>query len=131
MKKIIAKIYRLVAKSLVGTGLSKYSVFVNISRFLTVKLNPDFSNLYEETFNKCFNFFTTNNRHNLIKYVKLLNKFLKEGDIFKIPRYLQKMVDNKCLGQKSKQGFYKKIDKGVIHSIDLETLEYSPQMKNV
>ena len=42
MKKIIAKIYRLVAKSLVGTGLSKYSIFVNISRFLTVKLKPDF-----------------------------------------------------------------------------------------
>ena len=52
-----------------------------------------------------------------------------ERDIFKIPEYLQKMVDNKWLGQKSKQGFYKKIDKGVIHSIDLETLEYSPQMK--
>ena len=42
MKKIIAKIYRLIAKSLVGTGLSKYSIFVNISRFLTVKLKPDF-----------------------------------------------------------------------------------------
>jgi 3-hydroxyacyl-CoA dehydrogenase len=39
------------------------------------------------------------------------------------------MVDNKWLGQKSKQGFYKKIDKGVIHSIDLDTLEYSPQSK--
>jgi len=52
-----------------------------------------------------------------------------EKDIFKIPEYLQKMVDNKWLGQKSKQGFYKKIDKGVIHSIDLDTLEYSPQSK--
>ena len=39
------------------------------------------------------------------------------------------MVDNEWLGQKSKQGFYKKIDKGVIHSIDLDTLEYTPQNK--
>jgi len=52
-----------------------------------------------------------------------------EKEIFKIPSYLQKMVDNGWLGQKSKQGFYKKIDKGVIHSIDLETLDYSPQEK--
>ena len=50
-------------------------------------------------------------------------------DIFKIPDYLQKMVDNEWLGQKSGQGFYKKIDKGVIHSLDLETLEYTPQNK--
>ncbi|MDP6569900.1 MAG: 3-hydroxyacyl-CoA dehydrogenase/enoyl-CoA hydratase family protein [Candidatus Marinimicrobia bacterium] len=53
-----------------------------------------------------------------------------ERDTFKIPDYLQKMVDNEWLGQKSKQGFYKKIDKGVIHSIDLDTLEYTPQNKN-
>ena len=52
-----------------------------------------------------------------------------DKEIFKIPDYLQKMVDNGWLGQKSKQGFYKKIEKGVIHSIDLETLEYSPQTK--
>ncbi|HJM84818.1 MAG TPA: 3-hydroxyacyl-CoA dehydrogenase NAD-binding domain-containing protein, partial [Candidatus Marinimicrobia bacterium] len=52
-----------------------------------------------------------------------------ERETFKIPDYLQKMVDNEWLGQKSKQGFYKKIDKGVIHSIDLNTLEYTPQNK--
>ena len=39
------------------------------------------------------------------------------------------MVNNNWLGQKTKQGFYKKIDKGVIHSIDLETMEYSPMTK--
>jgi len=53
-----------------------------------------------------------------------------EKEIFKIPDYLQKMVDNGWLGQKAKQGFYKKIDKGVIHSISLDTLEYTPQTKN-
>ena len=52
-----------------------------------------------------------------------------ERETFKIPDYLQKMVDNEWLGQKSKLGFYKKIEKGVIHSIDLDTLEYSPQNK--
>ena len=36
-------------------------------------------NLYDETFNKCYDYFVSNKRHNLIKYVKLLNKFLKEN----------------------------------------------------
>ena len=48
---------------------------------------------------------------------------------FKIPDYLKHMVDNGWLGQKADQGFYKKIEKGVIHSIDLDTLKYSPQRK--
>ena len=39
------------------------------------------------------------------------------------------MIDNGWLGQKSKQGFYKKIDKGVIHSLDFETMNYTPQNK--
>ena len=52
-----------------------------------------------------------------------------EREIFKLPDYLSKMIDNKWLGQKTKQGFYKKIDKGVIHSIDLDTLEYKPMNK--
>ena len=60
-------------------------------------------------------------------YEKCIND--PERETFKIPDYLQKMVDNEWLGQKSKQGFYKKIDKGVIHSIDLDTLEYTPQNK--
>ena len=50
--------------------------------------------------------------------------------VFKLPDYIQTMLDNKWLGQKSKQGFYKKIDKGVIHSLNLETLEYTPMKKN-
>ena len=40
-----------------------------------------------------------------------------ERDIFKLPDYIQKMIDNKWLGQKTKQGFYKKIEKGVIYSL--------------
>ena len=50
-------------------------------------------------------------------------------DTFQLPSYIQKMIDNNWLGQKTGQGFYKKIEKGVIHSIDLDTLEYTPQNK--
>ena len=60
-------------------------------------------------------------------YEKCLND--PERDSFKLPDYLSKMINNKWLGQKTKQGFYKKIDKGVIHSIDLDTLEYKPMKK--
>ena len=52
-----------------------------------------------------------------------------EKEIFKLPEYLSEMLKNKWLGQKTKQGFYKKVDKGVIHSIDLETLQYKPMNK--
>ena len=39
------------------------------------------------------------------------------------------MIENKWLGQKTEQGFYKKIEKGVIHSLDLNTVEYKPMKK--
>jgi len=54
----------------------------------------------------------------------------EEREGFKLPDYLEKMLENNWLGQKSGQGFYKKIEKGVIHSIDLKTLEYTPQSKS-
>jgi 3-hydroxyacyl-CoA dehydrogenase len=50
-------------------------------------------------------------------------------EMFKIPDYIQKMIENNSLGQKSGQGFYKKIEKGVVHSLDLDTMEYTPQNK--
>ena len=50
-------------------------------------------------------------------------------DVFQLPDYINTMIDNGWLGQKTKQGFYKKIDKGVIHSLDFDTMEYSPQSK--
>ena len=52
-----------------------------------------------------------------------------ERKIFELPDYLVKMIENKWLGQKAKQGFYKKIEKGVIYSLDLNTLEYKPMKK--
>ncbi len=57
----------------------------------------------------------------------------ERNDVFTIPEYVQKMVDNKWLGSKSGQGFYKKVKgddgKSDILSLNLETLEYGEQKK--
>ena len=49
-------------------------------------------------------------------------------DLFKLPGFISKMVDNKWFGSKTKQGFYKKtVDangKKEILSLDLKTMEY-------
>ncbi|SFS61564.1 3-hydroxyacyl-CoA dehydrogenase/enoyl-CoA hydratase family protein [Sphingobacterium wenxiniae] len=54
-------------------------------------------------------------------------------EIFQLPSYITKMVENKWLGEKSKQGFYKKVKdeqgNSVILSLDLKTLEYREQEK--
>lgn len=49
--------------------------------------------------------------------------------LFELPDFLQKMVENKWLGSKTKQGFFKKQANGEIYSLDLNTLEYVPQKK--
>ncbi|MBI5482785.1 MAG: 3-hydroxyacyl-CoA dehydrogenase/enoyl-CoA hydratase family protein [Deltaproteobacteria bacterium] len=49
-------------------------------------------------------------------------------DVFKIPPYLDKMIEKGILGQKVKGGFFKKFGKD-IQSLDLATLEYRPQQK--
>lgn len=52
---------------------------------------------------------------------------------FELPDYVRKMQENKWLGDKTKQGFYKKIKgesgKSEILALDLKTLEYRPQQK--
>lgn len=57
----------------------------------------------------------------------------EEHDLFKLPDYINKMVENKWLGSKTKQGFYKKVknDKGKseILVLNLDTLEYEPAQK--
>ena len=54
-------------------------------------------------------------------------------EIFTIPSWLQKMVDNKWLGDKTGQGFFKKIKLAEGHkeiqNIDLKTFEYAPRQK--
>ena len=54
------------------------------------------------------------------------------NDLFKIPEYLQKMLDNKWLGSKTKQGFFKKtvVDgKKKFYTLDFETMEYTEDAK--
>jgi len=53
-------------------------------------------------------------------------------ELFKLPGYVQKMLENKMLGDKTGQGFYKKIKKDgkkEILALDLKTLEYRPKKK--
>ncbi|MHA4894388.1 3-hydroxyacyl-CoA dehydrogenase NAD-binding domain-containing protein [Pedobacter sp. PWIIR3] len=57
----------------------------------------------------------------------------KAHDLFKLPAYVEKMAANNWLGDKTKQGFYKKTKtadgKTEILALDLKTLEYRPQEK--
>ena len=53
----------------------------------------------------------------------------EERDIFQIPDYLKRMLENGWLGQKSKQGFYKKVDRKTILALNLDTLEYEPSVR--
>jgi len=53
-------------------------------------------------------------------------------DIFKLPEVIQKLEENKWLGDKTGQGFYKKVKvdgKTQILTLNLETLEYEPKQK--
>ncbi|MGI4738552.1 MAG: 3-hydroxyacyl-CoA dehydrogenase NAD-binding domain-containing protein [Janthinobacterium lividum] len=54
-------------------------------------------------------------------------------DVFVLPDFVKQMGDNKWLGDKTGQGFYKKVKgadgKSEIHALDLNTLEYKPSQK--
>jgi 3-hydroxyacyl-CoA dehydrogenase len=54
-------------------------------------------------------------------------------DQFKIPGFIAKMVENKWLGSKTEQGFFKKVKgaggKSEIQVLDIKTLEYKPSEK--
>ena len=55
-------------------------------------------------------------------------------DTFKLPAFVQKMVDNKWFGDKTNQGFYKKVKgekgKSEILTLDLKTFEYKAKGKS-
>ncbi|TNE53149.1 MAG: 3-hydroxyacyl-CoA dehydrogenase/enoyl-CoA hydratase family protein [Bacteroidetes bacterium] len=55
------------------------------------------------------------------------------NQLFQVPAYINKMIENKWLGSKSKQGFYKKIKneagKSEILSLDLDSMEYRSKNK--
>ncbi|HQU61358.1 MAG TPA: 3-hydroxyacyl-CoA dehydrogenase family protein, partial [Saprospiraceae bacterium] len=59
----------------------------------------------------------------------------EQAATFEIPPFLQFLLDNNFLGNKSGQGFYKKTKekdeqgKNIIHALNLQTLEYEPQQK--
>ncbi len=57
----------------------------------------------------------------------------KAHQLFELPAYVRKMQENKWLGDKTQQGFYKKVKgeggKSEILSLDLNTFEYKPQQK--
>lgn len=57
----------------------------------------------------------------------------EEKDLFELPEYISKMVENNWLGSKSGQGFYKKVKdengKSNILVLDLESLEYREKTK--
>lgn len=56
----------------------------------------------------------------------------EKRDMFKVPDFISQMVSKKLLGEKTKQGFYKRVEekgKKSILSIDYNTLEYTPQEK--
>jgi 3-hydroxyacyl-CoA dehydrogenase len=53
-------------------------------------------------------------------------------ELFKLPAFINTMMENKWLGSKTKQGFYKKVvenGKKSIQSLDLNTLEYRPNKR--
>jgi 3-hydroxyacyl-CoA dehydrogenase len=58
----------------------------------------------------------------------------EENDLFEIPDYVSKMVEQNMLGSKTKQGFYKKVKgddgKSKILTLDLNTLEYRDKKRS-
>lgn len=54
-------------------------------------------------------------------------------EMFKLPEVVTRLEQNKWLGDKTGQGFYKKVKgadgKSEIHTLDLKTLEYKPKAK--
>lgn len=57
----------------------------------------------------------------------------EQKNVFQIPTWVNKIVENNWLGDKTGQGFFKKI-KGAggekdIHTLNLQTLEYAPRQK--
>lgn len=72
----------------------------------------------------------------LVKVAQGVKENCKDDEasgIFVIPAWLQKMVDNKWLGDKTGQGFFKKIKSPAgekeIQTLDLKTFEYAPRTK--
>jgi 3-hydroxyacyl-CoA dehydrogenase len=59
-------------------------------------------------------------------YATLPNDEKRES--FKVPDFMEKMVERRLLGDKTGGGFYKKVDKDIL-TLDTSTFEYRPQQK--
>jgi 3-hydroxyacyl-CoA dehydrogenase len=72
---------------------------------------------------------------NVIKGIRVNCPNDEQAGALEIPKYLQFLLDNKFLGNKSGQGFYKKTGqkdakgKPIVLSLNLETLEYEPSVR--
>lgn len=67
----------------------------------------------------------------LVKVAQGVKEHCKEDEAsqqFRIPSYINKMVENGWLGSKTKQGFYKKEKKKIL-ALNLSTLEYESKKK--
>jgi len=68
----------------------------------------------------------------MVHVAKNLSESLPEGKIFLFPSFSEQMLKNQWLGQKTQQGFYKKVKqegKEEILVLDYQALEYRPQAK--
>jgi 3-hydroxyacyl-CoA dehydrogenase len=68
----------------------------------------------------------------MVHAARNLSENLPEGQIFLFPSFTQKMLQNQWLGQKTGQGFYRKMKKDgkeEILVLDYQGLEYRPQAK--
>lgn len=73
---------------------------------------------------------------NVIKGIKANCPSDEQAGAFEIPKYQQFLIDNKFLGNKSGQGFYKKTTekdasgRPIVLALNLKTLEYAPSVKS-
>jgi 3-hydroxyacyl-CoA dehydrogenase len=51
-----------------------------------------------------------------------------QREVFRLPEFLEKMVEKKMLGEKTKSGFYKKVGNDIL-TLDLNTFEYREKQK--
>jgi 3-hydroxyacyl-CoA dehydrogenase len=53
----------------------------------------------------------------------------EQRELFKVPGFIEVMLAKNLLGDKSGQGFYKKVGKGEIQALNLSSMEYGPRTK--
>jgi 3-hydroxyacyl-CoA dehydrogenase len=54
----------------------------------------------------------------------------EQRELFRVPGFVEAMLAKNLLGDKSGQGFYKKVGKGEIQALNLSSMEYGPRTKS-